>query len=62
MIEPAHCGSNSILTMRFFWDTLYLCLQGKIKMYHLVESLLGRVFGFLLTKAGHCLWLLQRGG
>ena len=24
MIEPVHCGSNSILKVRFFWDTLYI--------------------------------------
>ena len=24
VIEPVHCGSNSILRVRFFWDTLYL--------------------------------------
>ena len=24
VIEPVHCGSNSILKVRFFWDTLYI--------------------------------------
>ena len=33
MIEPVHCSSNSILKVRFFWDTLYMYLQPQLGEY-----------------------------
>ena len=57
MIEPVHCGSDSILKVRFFWDTLYIlqsipaCLSDRPNTWSKVTVLL-----MSDQRKGKCSW------